>query len=215
MTDVKSIWRISFAAMIASVIGAFLAALTLQNAGLLSLVPPVTWENPEPVADVIQGEELSLYASAFTAWAALFLLLPVYVFVWSARRSETDYTVWLAFWTVSFFAYLIHLAVSMFWFFGGDFEAMTTSSRVSAFWPGMIICLLWGFDIRLGLRKVKGFAVIVYRSVVHLMVFVLFFGGSAFTGELTSVKMLGMALFAAMITGMTLWLRDLIRKRIA
>lgn len=210
MRNVNSIWQLAWGLMITFLALSLAAAFTLQDAGLLSLKPPVTWDVPQPVADVVAGDTLSLYASAFSAWVVLILLLPVYVFVWSAGNSERDCTVWLAFWTSSYVAYLVHLVISMFWFFGGDFSAMANSSRVSVFWPGMAIVLFWGADIWLALRGVK--SVWIFRAIVHLLVIVLFIGESAIKGEQTSVKMLGMALLAAMITGMTLWLRDKTKK---
>ena len=212
MNGVREIWRLAFVLFAGLIIAAFVAAFALQDSGILSLTPPPTWDNLNPAPDVADGEALSLYASAFTAWAALILLIPVFGLVWNARRAPIDYARWLSFWTVSYLAYLIHLAVSMFWFFGGDFAAMTATSRVSAFWPGMAIVVLWAVDIVLARRFTDGTAMTVYRGVVHVLVFVLFFGGSTVTGELNTVKMIGFALLAAMVTGLTVWLREQTRK---
>ncbi len=172
---------------------AFYAAYLMQSSNLFSLVPPPTDANPNPAADVSPDRVLSLYQSAFTAWAALILLVPVYIFVW----FRTHYTSWLAFWTVSYVAYVIHLYVSAFWFFEGDFAAMTSSSRVSAFWPGMLILLWWGIDIAIGLKGAHGKWVTVQRVIVHVLVFVLFVGGSAVKGETALIQLMGWALLGA------------------
>jgi hypothetical protein len=212
MSSESGIWRLAYGLLAGLMIVAVVAAFALQGSGILSLTPPATWDNLNPVPDVVEGQALSLYVSAFTAWAALILLIPVFALVWNARRAPLDYARWLSFWTVSYIAYLIHLAVSMFWFFGGDFAAMTTSSRVSAFWPGMALVVLWAVDIVLARRFTDGFPMTVYRIFVHVLVFALFFGGSTIMGELTTVRMIGFALLAAGVTGLTVWLRDRTRK---
>jgi len=165
----------------------------LQDAGLLSRIPPPTVAVPEPAPDVAVGAEFPLYLSAFTAWAALLLLIPVYATVW--RSHEKGSQVWLAFWTTSWIAYVVHLLVSMFLFFQGDFGWMTTSSRVSAFWPGMIIAIWWPIDILLA-KRTAGW-VTIQRVLIHVLVLVLFVGGSAVKGEMLTVQMIGWALAAA------------------
>jgi len=193
MTEAKSVWWIVVAAMVVLLGAAFTAASVLQKANLLSLIPPPTDASPNPSADVTPDRVLSLYQSAFTAWAALVLLVPAYIFVW----FRTHYAKWLAFWAVSYVAYVIHLYVSAFWFFEGDFAAMTTSSRVSAFWPGMAILVWWGVDVLIGLAKMQGKWVTIQRVIVHVLVFVLFVGGSAVKGETALIQLMGWALFGA------------------
>ena len=193
MTASKSVWWSATATMVVLVVSAFTAAYYLQNANLLSLIPPPTDANPNPTADVTPARVLSLYQSAFTAWAALLLLIPAYIFVW----FRAHYASWLAFWAVSYVAYVIHLYVSAFWFFEGDFAAMTSSSRVSAFWPGMAILVWWGVDVLIGLAKTQGKWVTIQRVIVHVLVLVLFVGGSAVKGETAVVQLMGWALFGA------------------
>ncbi|MEM9583559.1 MAG: hypothetical protein AAGA08_10630 [Pseudomonadota bacterium] len=189
----KHVWRIALMALVGLLGGAFAAALTLQSSDLFSLIPPPTELNPNPAADVTPDRILSLYQSAFTAWAALVLLVPAYIFVW----LRTHDAAWLAFWTTSYIAYVIHLYVSAFWFFEGDFEAMTTSSRVSAFLPGMAVLIWWGVDVVIGFAKIHATWVTVQRVIVHLLVFVLFVGGSAVKGETGLIQLMGWALFGA------------------
>ncbi|WP_339106803.1 hypothetical protein [Roseovarius rhodophyticola] len=104
---------------------------------------PATEANPNPQPDTDETTILALYQSAFTAWAALILLIPAYAYYLSQGANRG----WLAFWTVSYLAYLVHLYVSAFLFFGGDFAWMTSSSRVSAFWPGMLLIPWWGWKL--------------------------------------------------------------------
>lgn len=212
MSEYKAIWQGVFGLMAVLLVWAFLASGFFRDSGMLSLIPPATWEVPDPAPDVASGKTLALYQSAFTAWVALILLIPVYLSIWFSERSSKDYAVWLSFWSASYVAYLVHLFVSMVLFFEGDIAAMTSSSRVSAFWPGMAIIVLWGGDVLLAFRGGKGILVSIFRGLVHLLVFVLFFGGSAVKGELTVVNMLGIALLAAGVTGMTVWLRHKTRK---
>jgi len=178
---------------------AFLAAWITQGWNLLSLTPPATEAVPTPAPDVAVGEELSLYQSAYTAWAALVLLIPAYLFIWGRPSA------WLAFWTTSYLAYLVHLAVSGLVFFGGDFAAMTSSSRVSAFWPGMGIVLWWGIDIALALASTRGRWVTAQRVALHLLVLVLFVGGSAVKGELMMVQLIGWALLGLALAAGLKW----------
>lgn len=190
MSEAKHIWRIAILAACALIAAAFAGAAILQDSGMLSLIPPPTQANPTPAADVTPERIPALYQSAFTAWAALILLIPAYIFVW----FRTHYSKWLAFWATSYAAYVVHLYVSAFWFFEGSFEAMTTSSRVSAFWPGMVILVWWGFDVAIGVMKTHAKWVTVQRAVIHMLVFVLFVGGSAVKGETALIQLIGWAL---------------------
>lgn len=84
---------------------AFALANYTHDSGLLSLIPPPTDANPNPDPDVTQDRVFSLYLSAYTAWAALILLIPAYIFVWFQNRYQS----WLAFWAASYVAYVVHL----------------------------------------------------------------------------------------------------------
>ncbi len=182
---------------------AICGAWLLQNSGILSLTPPPSIANAMPEPDAV-GREFALYLSAFTAWAGLFLLMPAYVFVWCRRGSAVARDWWLAFWGVAFAAYLIHLIVSMVMFFGGDFSAMTSTSRVSAFWPGMLILLWWPLDLLLARRPETAW-ITMQRVALHVAVFALFVGGSAVMGELVVAKVIGLALFALVLVSFGRW----------
>ncbi|WP_146174238.1 hypothetical protein [Litoreibacter ponti] len=173
---------------------ALIAAYMLKDAGSLSLVPPGATE-PDAV-----GREFWLHLSAYSAWVATVLLIPAYLFALSPDRVPD----WRAFWTTSYLAYIIHLAISAFGFFGGDFAWMTNSSRVSAFWPGMVLALWWGLDVALS-RRAGGW-ITVQRVGVHLMAFVLFFGGSAVMGELLTIRVIGAVLLGVALIAVIRWL---------
>lgn len=190
MSEAKHIWRIAIFAAFALIAAAFAGAAIFQDSGMLSLIPPPTQADPAPAADVTPDRILALYQSAFTAWAALILLIPAYIFVW----FRTHYTKWLAFWTTSYLAYAVHIYVSAFWFFEGNLETMTTSSRVSAFWPGMVILVWWGVDAAIGFAKTRARWVTIQRAIIHVLVFALFVGGSAVKGETALIQLMGWAL---------------------
>lgn len=168
---------------------------------LLSRIPPATAADPAPAADVAPGAEWPLYLSATTAWAALLLLIPAYVAVWQRRRSARARAIWRAFWSVAFLAYMVHLLVSMGLFFQWDFAGMTSSSRVSAFWPGMAIAVWWPVDLWL-LRFEDAGWITAQRVALHVVTFVLFVGGSLVKGELPVVKVMGAALLIAALIGL-------------
>ena len=163
------------------------------------MTPPASDAVPNPAPDVTSQDALSLYQAAYTAWSALLLLVPVYLFVFSRG------TVWLAFWTVSFVAYAIHIAVSAFGFFGGDFEWMTNSTRVSAFWPGMALLVWWPIDLALAFAQREGMAIRVQRVLLHIVTLVLFVGGSAIKGELMVTQIMGWVLLAAAVLSLVRW----------
>ena len=178
---------------------AFAGAALFYDSGWLSLVPP-----DSDVTDVAFGQERSLYQSAFTAWAAVILLIPVYATVWVRNRGA--WHVWSAFWTMSWIAYAVHIYVSAFGFFDGEFEWMTSSTRVSAFWPGMLILIWWLIDAVIALRsRTEGRLVLGSRVLIHLAVLVLFVGGSAVKGETMGIKVLGVALAVVALAALGRW----------
>ena len=187
-------------------VAAFVAAWLFEDHGLLSLVPPASADDPNPVPDVQDGEEIALYQAAFSAWAALVLLVPTYVCFWFRAASGRARALWLAFWTMGAVAYLVHLAVSMFGFFQGDFAWMTSSTRVSAFWPGMVVALWWPVDVALAYaRGEDALWIRIQRVALHLVVLILFVGGSLGTGELGLARALGLVLLLGALGSLVRW----------
>lgn len=188
----------AFLGLVTLSLAAFVAAAMFQSSGWLSFVPPATDARPNPVPDTDAENALALYQSAFTAWSTLLLLIPSYWF-YLTRGAGRE---WLAFWTASFIAYLLHIFVAAFLFFGGDFVWMTSSSRVSAFWPGMFLILWWALDIGIALVSRTDTWVRLQRGALHLATFVLFFGGSAITGEMMTIKLIGAVFALVTIAGL-------------
>ncbi len=198
----KKVWTLC-----AVLIGtAFVAASLTDESGILSLSPPPTPSNPNPEPDVTSENAVVLYQAAYTAWVALVLTLPAMAMVWTRRRSIADWHVWRLFWTVGFVAFLIHMVWSMGVFFGGDIGWMTTSSRVSAFWPGIIFLIWWAVDVALAwTRSEDQIWITIQRRIVHIAAFILFVGGSVVKGETLLIKMLGIAFVMATISGGIRW----------
>lgn len=188
-----------WALLILGMAAAYVAAGQLQDTGLLSITPPPSEFHPVNQPDAI-GREFWLHLSAYTAWVTTLLIIPAFLFVWFEDRAPD----WKAFWAAGWIAYLIHLGVAMFGFFESDYEWMTTSSRVSAFWPGMLLAVWWGLDLALA-NKTHPW-VTIQRFGVHLMAFVLFFGGSAIKGELLTIQIIGYALLAVTLIAAIRWL---------
>ncbi len=215
MNDINQIWRVAFTCLVALIIGSVGAGFALQDAGLLDIRPPATWENPTPDPDITAANRMPLYIGTFIGWASIVLLLPVYLFVWSAGKGEVDKTSWLAFWATAFLAYVAFLMVWMLWFFGADFAELSTSSRL----PSLVLLFglagIWAIDIKLAMRKVNTIAALIFRTFVHACVLIFFFIDIGMASELNIGKLLGMALLASLITGLTLKLRDLTKRKAA
>jgi hypothetical protein len=189
------IWKLPFLALFVSVIAAFVGAEVFHGTDWLSRIPPAGPDTPSPVADVPQAAVKTLYRSAYTAWAALVLMIPAFVYVW--RRNSGAWAPWQAWWTVSYIAFAIHMFWAMAIFFGGDFDAMQTSTRVSAFWPGIALLIWWGIDVVLSFLVRETALIRIQRIIVHLLAFVLMVGGSLVKGETLPIKALGLVLLLA------------------
>ena len=103
------VWRQAVVWAVLAIGGAFWAAWVWQDSGWLSPVPPATAATPDPVRDVAPGREIVLYQSAYSAWAATFLLIPAYAAFFFRNRTPQAWRVWEAFWTVGYVAFLIHI----------------------------------------------------------------------------------------------------------
>ncbi|MEL7257557.1 MAG: hypothetical protein AAFN80_06890, partial [Pseudomonadota bacterium] len=73
-------WPVAAISGVALIALAFWAATVFEGSGMLSTVPPATEANPTPQVDTDESTILALYQSAFTAWAALILLIPAYAY---------------------------------------------------------------------------------------------------------------------------------------
>ena len=192
---------IALGSAILLIAAAFIAARMTADKGFFSFSPPATTEMPNPEADVHgPAGALQLYRTFYTAWATMILLFPALVYFWYRKRSETAGRRWLLYWTASYIVFLVHLWCAMSGFFGGDFEKMTHTSRVSAFWPDLIVAAWWGVDIIVAwTQKTDRRWIEIQRVIVHLAVFILFVAGSASEGEVLASKVLGYTLAATVL----------------
>ena len=190
--------------------GAFLtASLTLEKK-VFSLIPPPEKTAPTnvPVSpDIQETQRLDLHRTFFTAWAALILVTPALCAFLFRRSSRSAAGFWLAFWTVSFIAFLVHFYWAVVVIFGNDWRLIFNTTRVSAALPDTIFTVWWGLDVLLAwLIQSEGFLIRIQRVLVHLFAFVLFFAGSAVQGEIWWSKALGFAMAATVLIAFLVWL---------
>lgn len=190
--------------------GAFLAASLTKDNAIFALVPHGGNE-----ADVFQEmQRLNLHRTFFTAWAALLLVTPALCTFFFRRSSESAARYWLAFWTVSFIAFLVHFYWAVFVMFGDDWvRILKAKARVSAPIPDTIVTIWWGLDVLLAwIIKSEGLWIRIQRVFVHLAIFTLFFLGAAKEGELWWSKALGIAMGAAVLISFLIWFTHRLKK---
>ena len=198
--------------------GAFLTASLTQEKKIFSLSPPREKNAPPDVQvppDIRETQRLDLHRTFFTAWAALILVTPALCTFLFRRSSKSAAGYWLAFWTVSFVAFLIHFYWAVVVIFDSDWNKIFFgTTRVSAGLPDTIFTGWWALDVLLAwLLQSEGVLVRIQRALVHLVAFVLFFAGSAIEGEIWWSKALGFAMAAAVLIAFLIWLVDWLKKR--
>jgi hypothetical protein len=203
--------------------GAFIAAQLILDRvpPLFSLSPPC----PQCAKPFIESQRLNLNRTFFTAWATLILVTPALCTFWFRRVSESAAKYWLAFWTVSFIAFLVHFYWSVFIMFGGEWniilDKVKNGGRVTAPLFDTIFTVWWGIDVLLAwlIASEKGL-IRIQRVLVHLSAFVLFFLGSVKEGELNgsggkpiwSVA-IGLTMGAAVAISLLIWLVRWLKRR--
>ena len=189
-------------AFIVIVGSAFIAASLTQHQQIFSLSPP-----GQAAHDIEEPHRLVLHQTFFTAWAALILVTPALCTFWFRTSSERAARYWLAFWSASFLAFLIHFYWAVVIFFDNDWERIFNTTRVSAPLPDIVLVVWWGVDVLLAWLSLSETALIrIQRAVVHLLAFVLFFAGSALEGEILLSRALGFLMGAAVLISFVLWL---------
>lgn len=190
--------------------GAFLAASLTQEKKIFSLSPPAEENAPPNVpvpADIQETQRLDLHRTFFTAWAALILVTPALCTFLFRRTSKSSAGYWLAFWTVSLVAFLIHFYWAVVVIFENDWHRIFNTTRVSAAPPDTVFTVWWVIDVLLAwLIQSEGIFVRIQRAVVHAGAFVLFFAGSAIEGEIWWSKALGFAMGATVLTAFLVFL---------
>lgn len=190
-----------FAAICLAVVlgGAFIAAPLIKH--LFSLAP-LTFEGK----NIEEAKRLDLSRTFVTAWAALVLVTPALCTFLFHRSSETAARYWLAFWTVSFLAFLVHFCWAFVVMFDSQWGDIFKTPRVSAPWPDLIFVVWWGIDVLLAwFLQSEGLWVRIQRALVHLLAFVLFFLGSAKEGELCWSRALGMSMGVTVLIFVVIW----------
>ncbi len=208
----KSIGRQMVVAAICLVIvlgGAFLAASLTQDQPIFSLSPPREKSAPPDIPappDLKEEQRLNLHRTFFTAWAALILVTPALCTFLFRRSSKTAGGYWLAFWTVSFLAFLVHFYWAVVVIFANDWCKIFNTTRVSAALPDTIFTVWWGLDVLLAwlVQSERGL-IRIQRVLVHLFAFILFFAGSALEGEICWSKALGFAMASAVLVSFVIW----------
>lgn len=194
---------------------AFMAASFIQH--IFSLAPPCQPNEPCNPTPFLESQRLDLHRTFFTAWAALILVTPALCTFWFRRISAAAARYWLAFWTVSFLAFLVHFYWSVFIMFGADwsriFDKVANGRRVSAPVFDTVFTVWWGLDVLLAWLGTSEKGLIrIQRLLVHLSAFTLFFLGSAKEGELPASRALGIAMGVLVLTSIVIrfihWLKN-------
>jgi hypothetical protein len=199
--------------------GAFLAASLTQGKPVFSLVPP---DGGAP--DISAERRIDLHRTFYTAWAALILVTPALCTFLFRRTSETAARYWLAFWTASYIAFLVHFYWAVSVFFDNDWARILHNNRmrVSAPIPDTIFAVWWGLDVLLAwlVQRSEALWIRIQRALIHLAAFVLFFLGSVKEGELNGKDgkpfwsvALGLAMGVAVLVSFLIWLGDWLKKR--
>jgi hypothetical protein len=196
--------------------GAFIAASFIHD--MFSLAPPCNKNIPCNRTPFDESQRLDLHRTFFTAWAALILATPALCTFWFRRISQSAARYWLAFWTVSFVAFLVHFYWSVFVIFNGDwsriFSVTENGHRVSVPIPDTIFTVWWGIDVLLAwLVPTEGGLIRIERIIVHVAAVVLFFAGSALEGETTSSKGLGLTMGVAVLISFLIWFTGWLKRR--
>ena len=203
--------EISIAAIsLVIVVGAafLVASLTLSKEIFpLSLTEEMSKNNFGP------NQRLDLHQTHLTAWAALILVTPALCTFLFRRTSEAAARYWLAFWTVSYIAFLVHFYWAVVVLFRSNWsDIFQADKRVSLPIIDTIVTVWWGGDVLLAwlIQSEKAW-IRSQRIVLHLAVFGLFFAGSAIQGNIFWSKALGFAMGAAVLGSVIYWL--ILKKR--
>ncbi|HEX7998544.1 MAG TPA: hypothetical protein VF528_09150 [Pyrinomonadaceae bacterium] len=197
--------------------GAFLAASLTRDKPIFSLSPPREKNAPPDVQvppDLKEVQRLDLHRTFFTAWAALILVIPALCTFLFRRSSKSAAGYWIAFWTVSFAAFLVHFYWAVAIIFGNDWSRVFNTTRVSAALPDTIFTVWWGLDVLLAwLIQSETAWIRIQRVLIHLFAFILFFAGSALEGEIWWSKALGFAMGVVVLLSFLIWCIRRLKKR--
>lgn len=168
----------SAAALALALIAAFAGAWWTRDLPLFSLVPAGA-----SAADMVAGQRLDLHRTFFTAWAAIALVTPALCLAVHRASSPRSAGRWLAMWTAAWLAFVVHYYWAVEVIFGGDWQRILHTPRVSAPVLGTVFVLWWSADVLLAwtLRREPTW-VKLERVLLHLLAFAMFFVGAAREG---------------------------------
>lgn len=182
--------RVALCCLAVLLLAAFVGAWWSREWSLFSLTPPGS-----TVADIAVTQRFDLHITFFTIWAALLLVMPALALLPWRGVSTRAGSWWLAFWTVGLVAFLVHFRWAVWVIFGGDWERILHTPRVSAPVLDTVFAVWWCVDVVLAwLWRSEAVWVRVQRGLVHVLAFVLFFMGAAREGELLLSHLLGWTL---------------------
>lgn len=209
---------IAAVSLVLLVTAAFLAAQLTQNQDLFSLIPEAA-----TAPDIAEAERLNFHLTFFTAWTSLILTIPALCTVWFRRGSKVAAAYWIAFWTAGFIAYLLHFYWAVVIIFGGDWQSVMNSPRVSAPVLDMVLTVWWGIDVVLAwliwsklilsevqpgqIAKLLGRLVAIQSILIHLLTLVVFIAASLLEGELLLSRLLGVVMAIPVIISLVIWFR--------
>ena len=209
-------------AMLALVVvlgGAFVAASLKQDVFMLAPPCPKLPCNPAPF---LESQRLDLHRTFFTAWAALILATPALCTFWFRHTSAAAAKYWLAFWTASFLAFLVHFYWAAFILFGEDwariFDKVANGRRVTLPVFDTLFTVWWGVDVlHAWLGKSENRFIRVQRVLVHVSAFALFVFATAREGEQPASRALGVAMgvvvFTSVVIRVVYWLTNRNKER--
>lgn len=179
---------VAFSCLVLALTGAFAGASMTRERAIFSLSAPAEKHMPPAVPaapDVPQHKRLDLHRTFFLAWAAVLMVTPAlctFLFVRSSGRAAGW---WLAFWTASLLAFLVHFYWAVVVIFDNDWTRIFHTTRVSAALPDVIFVIWWALDVLLAwVVRRDGLTIRIERALVHALAFILFFAGSALQGEI-------------------------------
>jgi hypothetical protein len=198
---------IAILSLVVVLAGAFITASLNQY--VFSLAPPCPKLpcNPTPFWE---SQRIDLHRTFFTAWAALILVTPALCTFWYRRTSAAAARYWLAFWTISFLAFLVHFYWAVVIMYGADWariiDKVANGRRVTAPVFDTVFTVWWGIDVLLAwLVGSENGLIRIQRVLVHLSAFALFLLGSAREGEVLGSRALGIAMGVAVLTSVVIW----------
>src|SRR5262245_18131368 len=157
---------------------------------------------------------VTFYRAIFAIWVSTVLLIPAQVaFIFSRSRGGNSY--WLAFWTCSYLAFLVHL----YWTIGGIFHwnfydvfhspegvAEDPEKVVNNPGPDLFLTAWWTLDVVLAWTISSDRKwVQLQRGAVHMLAMTMFFGATVLASKASpGVRLLGTMMAGIVMASMVL-----------